>query len=49
MSDEDLAAVIAYRRSIPAVRNELPKTELPEPVKQGLPPHQAITQHVPPP
>jgi cytochrome c553 len=49
MSDEDLAAVIAYLRSVPAVRNELAKTELPEPVKQMLPPHQPLTQPVPPP
>ncbi len=49
MSDQDLAAVIAYLRSMAAVRNELPKTELPEPVKQALPPHQPLTQPVPPP
>lgn len=29
LSDEDLASIIAYIRSIPAVRNELPKTSLP--------------------
>lgn len=38
MGDEDLAAIIVYIRSIPAVRNPLPKTELIEPVKQALKP-----------
>ena len=33
MSDEDLASVIAYLRSLPAVRHELPKTEIIFPVK----------------
>ena len=33
MSDEDLASVIVYLRSLPAVRNELPKTEIIFPVK----------------
>lgn len=32
MSDEDLASVIVYLRSIPAVRNELPKTKTPFPL-----------------
>jgi mono/diheme cytochrome c family protein len=49
MSDEDLAAVIAYLRSVPSVRSELAKTELPEPVKEMLPPHQPVAQPVPPP
>jgi mono/diheme cytochrome c family protein len=49
MSDEDLASVIAYLRSIEPVRNELPKTELPDMVKQSLPPHQPITEPVPAP
>lgn len=49
MSDEDLASVIAYIRSIEPVPNLLPKTNLPEPVKQGLPPVQPITQPVPEP
>ncbi len=31
MSDEDLASVIVYLRSLPAVRNPLPKTSLPQP------------------
>jgi mono/diheme cytochrome c family protein len=38
MSDEDLTSVIAYLRSIPPVRREVPRTRLPEPVKQSLQP-----------
>lgn len=38
LSDEDLASLIVYVRSIPPVRNPLPKTELAEPVKQALKP-----------
>jgi mono/diheme cytochrome c family protein len=33
MSDEDVASVIVYLRSLPAVRHELPKTEIIFPVK----------------
>ncbi len=33
MSDEDLASVVVYIRSLPAVRRELPKTEIIFPVK----------------
>jgi mono/diheme cytochrome c family protein len=33
MSDEDLASVIVYLRSLPPVRNELPKTQIIFPVK----------------
>lgn len=33
MSDEDLASVVAYLRSINPVRNELAKTVIPEPAK----------------
>jgi cytochrome c553 len=33
MSDEDVASVVAYLRSVPAVKNELPKTEIIFPVK----------------
>jgi mono/diheme cytochrome c family protein len=33
MSDEDLASVVVYFRSLPAVRNELPSTEIIFPVK----------------
>ena len=32
MSDEDLASVIVYIRSLPPVRNELPKTKMPFPL-----------------
>ncbi|HET6892415.1 MAG TPA: cytochrome c [Pyrinomonadaceae bacterium] len=49
MSDEDLASVVAYVRSIEPVRNVVPKTMLPEIVKAGLPPHQPITASVPAP
>jgi hypothetical protein len=31
MSDEDLASVIVYIRTLPAVRRELPRTEIPFP------------------
>jgi mono/diheme cytochrome c family protein len=34
MSDEDLASVIAYLRSIPPVRNPLPKTDIPFPLSR---------------
>jgi len=33
MSDEDLASVVVYLRTLPAVRNDLPKTEIIFPVK----------------
>jgi hypothetical protein len=33
MSDEDLASIVVYLRSLPAVRNPLPKTEIIFPVK----------------
>jgi mono/diheme cytochrome c family protein len=46
MSDEDLASVVVYLRSIDPVRNLVPKTELPEAVKGSLPPHQPITEEV---
>jgi hypothetical protein len=50
MSDESSAAVIVYIRSIPAIRNPLPKTEIIFPVKyliRSVP--QPITAPVPPP
>jgi mono/diheme cytochrome c family protein len=49
LSDEDLAAVITYLRSLEPVRNQPPATELPEPVMASLPPHQPITEPVPAP
>lgn len=50
MSDEDLASIVVYIRSLPAVRNPLPKTEIIFPVKyliRSAP--QPVTQPVPPP
>ena len=50
MSDEDLASVIVYLRSIPPIRKALPKTEIIFPVKylmRGAP--QPITEPVPQP
>lgn len=46
MSDEDLASVIVYLRSIEPVRNVLPTTTIPEPLKQALAPHQPIIEPV---
>lgn len=34
LSDEDLASIVTYIRSIPAVRHELPKTAIPFPVNR---------------
>ncbi len=50
LSDEDLASVIAYLRTVPAVRNQLPTTKLPFPINffnQNVP--QPVTTAVPPP
>jgi len=50
MSDEDLASVVVYIRSLPAVKNPLPQTEIASPVKyliRGVP--QPLTAPVPPP
>lgn len=46
MSDEDLAGVIAYLRSQPAVSNEVPAREFPEPVLAGLPPAWPVARPV---
>jgi mono/diheme cytochrome c family protein len=46
MSDEDLASVITYLRSIEPVRNVLPKTMIPDVLKGALPPHEPITSAV---
>jgi mono/diheme cytochrome c family protein len=46
MSDEDLASVITYIRSIEPIRNVLPKTQIPEVLKGALPPIQSITSAV---
>jgi mono/diheme cytochrome c family protein len=42
MSDEDLASVVVYVRSIEPVRNVLPKTMIPEVAKGMLPPYQPV-------
>jgi mono/diheme cytochrome c family protein len=50
MSDEDLASVIVYLRALPAVRNEVPKTEIIFPVKylmRNAP--QPVTEPIPAP
>jgi mono/diheme cytochrome c family protein len=47
MSDEDLVSIIVYLRSLQPVRNVLPKTMIPEVMKDGLPPHQPLTAAVP--
>lgn len=50
LSDEDLASVIVYIRSIPAVRNQLPLSQVPFPTKyliRGLP--QPVISPVPAP
>jgi len=46
MSDEDLASVVAYIRSIKPVRNALGVTSLPEEIKQSLPPVEHISEPV---
>ncbi len=47
LSDEDLASVIAYIRSIEPVKNKLAPTDLPRALTEILPPRQPITQPVP--
>jgi mono/diheme cytochrome c family protein len=50
MSDEDLASVIAYVRTVPVVRNQLPTTKMPFPLNylmQTMP--QPVTAAVPAP
>lgn len=49
MSDEDLASVIVYLRSIEPVRSALPTTNVPEPLRASLPAHQPIIEPVPAP
>lgn len=49
MSDEDLASVIVYLRSVEPVHNVLPTTSIPEPVKRNLPAPQPIYEPVPSP
>jgi mono/diheme cytochrome c family protein len=48
MSDEDLASVVVYLRTLPVIRNPLPRTEIYFPVKyliRGVP--QPVTETVP--
>jgi mono/diheme cytochrome c family protein len=45
-SDEDLASVVVYLRSIPPVRRALPKAALPEPIRATLKP-EPLTAPVP--
>jgi len=50
LSDEDLASVVVYMRSLPPVRNELPQTQMPFPLNlfiKGVP--QPVTSPVPAP
>ena len=49
MSEEDLASVIVYVRSIEPVRNELPRTIIPDVMKQTLPAHKTIVEPMSPP
>lgn len=50
MSDEDLASVITYIRSLPAVRRELPRSTIPFPVSRLInSAPRPITGQVPPP
>lgn len=46
MSDEDLAAIIAVLRALPAVSNKVPEREFPEPVLAGLPPAWTVARPV---
>jgi hypothetical protein len=48
LSDEDLASVIVYLRSLPAVHIERPKTLLPKDETSGLQPYPPV-EHVPEP
>ena len=49
LSDEDLAAVTAYVRSIPPVRHETPRTEIPKPFQAMIPPPIPLAKPAPPP
>ena len=46
MSDEDLASVIVYLRSVEPVVNVLPQTIVPADMKRALPAHQPMTEPV---
>jgi mono/diheme cytochrome c family protein len=43
MSDEDLSSVITYLRTLKPVRNELPGSNVPEQIRQTLPPVQLVS------
>lgn len=47
MSDQDLAAVIAYLRSLPPVKNSLPKTPVPPAFQAMIPPLMPVKTPVP--
>lgn len=49
LSNEDLASIIVYIRSIPAVRNKVPRTEWPEDLKQIYEPLPPLTTPMPQP
>lgn len=46
MSDDDVAAVVAYVRALKPVTRALPKNDIPEPVMASLPAPEPITQPV---
>jgi mono/diheme cytochrome c family protein len=49
LSNEDLASIVVYIRSIPPVRNQVPRTEWPEELKQIYKPLPPLTSPVPQP
>lgn len=46
MSDDDVAAVVSYLRTLPPVKSDLPKTEIPDEVWASIPPLPPITEPV---
>jgi len=46
MSDDDVAAVVAYVRALPPVKRELPANKIPDEVWASLPPPESITAPV---
>jgi mono/diheme cytochrome c family protein len=46
MSDDDVAAVIAYLRTLPPVKSDLPKTRIPDEVWAAIPPLPPVTEPV---
>lgn len=49
MSDDDVASVVAYLRTLAPIENELPKNEIPAEVWASLPPPEPVSQPVPTP